>query len=221
MANHSQMKQKDIKELIIVGLVAGAIVSVTYPLQITNRFSRLGQTLMEITMGPLIIIGSLALYFFIRQQRDTVYNILGLIFNVLAGLSVTMMLVVQGAVFTMIRDFREATDELNKQIIKQSFRSGNLTQLGMDITFDVFISLGTVFIALALLKQNRIKKWLSIPGLIVGLGGLSINIATFPIPPADQQLFDPGPFYGIYFGILLIAIFLETLKEHRKMKSHL
>ncbi len=213
------MKQKDLKELIIVGLIAGAIVSVTYPLQITNRFSSLAQTLMEITMGPLIIIGSLALYFFIREQRNTVYNILGLIFNILAGLSVTMMLVVQGAVFTMIRDYREANDELSKQIIQQSFRSGNLTQLGMDITFDVFISLGTVFIAIALLKQHLIKRWLSIPGLIVGLGGLSVNIATFPIPPADEQLFDPGPYYGVYFGLLLIAMFVETLKEYRKPKT--
>ncbi len=213
------MKQKDLKELIIVGLVAGAIVSVTYPLQITNRFSRLGQTLMEITMGPLIIIGSLALYFFIRQQRDTVYNMLGLIFNILAGLSVTMMLVVQGAVFTMIQDYREATDELSKKIIGQSFKSGNLTQLGMDITFDVFISLGTVFIAFALLKQHRIKRWLSLPGVVVGLGGLSLNIATFPIPPADQEFFDPGPFYGIYFGLLLIAMLIEVVKEHRQNKS--
>ncbi len=213
------MKQKDLKELIIVGLVAGAIVSVTYPLQITNRFSRLGQTLMEITMGPLIIIGSLALYFFIKQQRDTVYNMLGLIFNILAGLSVTMMLVVQGAVFTMIQDYREATDELSKKIIGQSFKSGNLTQLGMDITFDVFISLGTVFIAVALLKQHRIKRWLSLPGVVVGLGGLSLNIATFPIPPADQEFFDPGPFYGIYFGLLLIAMLIEVVKEHRQNKS--
>ncbi len=213
------MKQKDLKELIIVGLVAGAVVSVTYPLQITNRFSRLGQTLMEITMGPLIIIGSLALYFFIKQQRDTVYNMLGLIFNILAGLSVTMMLVVQGAVFTMIQDYREATDELSKKIIGQSFKSGNLTQLGMDITFDVFISLGTVFIAVALLKQHRIKRWLSLPGVVVGLGGLSLNIATFPIPPADQEFFDPGPFYGIYFGLLLIAMLIEVVKEHRQNKS--
>lgn len=213
------MKQKDLKELIIVGLVAGAIVSVTYPLQITNRFSRLGQTLMEITMGPLIIIGSLALYFFIKQQRDTVYNMLGLIFNILAGLSVTMMLVVQGAVFTMIQDYREATDELSKKIIGQSFKSGNLTQLGMDITFDVFISLGTVFIAFALLKQYRIKRWLSLPGVVVGLGGLSLNIATFPIPPADQEFFDPRPFYGIYFGLLLIAMLIEVVKEHRQNKS--
>ena len=175
------MKQKDIRELIIVGMVAGAIVSITYPLQITNVFSGIGQTLMEITMGPLIIVGSLALYFFIKQQRNTVYNILGLVFNILAGLSVTMMLVVQGAVFTMIREFRAETDELNKKLIQYSFKSGNLTQLGMDITFDVFISLGVVFIAIALLKQSRIPRLLSVPGIIIGIGGLSVNLATFPI----------------------------------------
>lgn len=213
------MNEKDKKELIIVGLVAGAIVSVTYPLQITNSFSRLSQTIMELTMGPLILIGCLALYYFIKEQRNTVYNILGFVFNALAGLSVTMMMAVQGSVFTMGKDFREATDESLKEMIRQSFKSGNLTQLGMDVCFDVFISLGTVFIGIAILKQKRIFKWLGIPGLIVGLGGLSVNIATFPIPPADQELFDPGPYYGIYFGILLIALLVVVLKEWSNEKS--
>lgn len=209
------MSEKDQKELIIVGLVAGAIVSITYPLQLTNSFSRLGQTLMELTMGPLIIIGCLALYYFIKKQRNTVYNILGFVFNALAGLSVTMMMAVQGSVFTLGKDYSEATDDSTKEMIRQSFKSGNLTQLGMDVCFDVFISLGTAFIGLAILRQKRMMKWLGIPGLLVGLGGLAVNMATFPIPPADMNLFDPGPYFGIYFGILLIALLLVVIKDWR------
>ncbi len=213
------MKQKDIKELIIVGMVAGAIVSVTYPLQITNSFSRLGQTLMEITMGPLMIVGYLALYYFIKEQRNTVYNILGLIFNLLGSMTVTMMIIVQGSVFTMIRDFRAETDEMNKKLIQYSFKSGNLTQLGMDITFDVLISIGTVFVAIALLKQKHIPRILCIPGVIIGVGGLSVNMATFPLPPADEGLFDPGPYYGIYFGVVLITMAYSFIKEQRQLKA--
>ena len=207
------MKEKDQKELIVVGLIAGAIVSVTYPLQITNSFSRLGQSIMELTMGPLIIIGCLALYYFIKAQRNTVYNLLGFVFNALAGLSVTMMVAVQGSVYTIGKDYREAADETMKQMIRQSFKVGNLAQLGMDVCFDVFISLGTVFIGIAVLKQRQILGWLGLPGIIVGLGGLAVNIATFPIPPADQGLFDPGPYFGIYFGLLLIAMLVAVIRQ--------
>ena len=155
------------------------------------------------------------LYLFIRHHGQSIYNVLGLIFNILACFSVTMMLNVQKSVFSVGSEYSSLTNEASREMFQRSFQIGNLTQLGMDFCFDVFVSFSTFFLGLALLYQTKISKYFGYIGLIVGLGGLTLNMLTFPIPPADVSYPDPGPFFSIYFSLILLNMFYIIIKSKR------
>lgn len=203
------------QEAVIIALVAGTIISITYPLMTSYHSNSFWALLMEVTFGPFFIIGTFGLFLFIYQKGNSIYNIIALIFHVLAGLSETMMLTVQRSVFSIRTTYKGLDNELSKEMFQRSFQVGNLAQLGMDFCFDIFVSLGTLFLAIALLKQRALFRWLAYPGIIVGGGGLYLNMITFPAPPADLQYPDPGPFFGIYFGLVLLNIIYVIFKSKR------
>ena len=200
------MNKKERLFAIKFGLVAGTATSIIYPLMITTHGFGLWPLLLEISFGPLFIIGSYALYLFIKEHGHSFFNEMGMLFTALAGGAILMTNTVQKSVFSIGKDIRTTDDPVVQEMIRRSFKTGNLTQLGMDFYWDVLVSLGISFFSLAIIRQNYLPKWLVIPGMIIGIGGLFLNMLTFPIPPAEDQLIDPGPFFAVFYGISLIIM---------------
>jgi len=207
--------QVDRERSVILSLSLGGIIAITYPIMITYHANDVWSLLMEVIFGPFFIITYLGLFLFIRHHGHSIYNVFGLIFNVLACFSVTLMFNVQKSIFSIGGEYRELTNELSREMVQRSFQIGNLTQLGMDFCFDIFISFSTFFLGLALLYQPMLYKWFGYLGMIIGLGCLTLNILTFPIPPADLTYPDPGPFYSIFFTLVLLNLFVVILKSRR------
>jgi hypothetical protein len=65
--------------------------------------------------------------------------------------------------------------------------------LGVHVAWDAYIALGTLFLALALLRHPRFGKAFAFPGLIIAPGLLPLNFYSFPAPPASAGLVDRGP----------------------------
>lgn len=203
------------------GLFAGIATSVIYPLMITTHGFGLWPLFLEISFGPLFIIGTYALYHFIKTHGHSFFNELGMLFTTLAGAAVLMTNTVQKSVFSMGIDIQSTDDPMVQEMIRRSFKSGNLTQLGMDFCWDVLISLGISFFSLAILRQTYFPKWLVLPGLTIGMGGLFLNMLTFPVPPAEDQLIDPGPFFAVFYGItLIIMLHAVFIKKNFSYEGH-
>lgn len=209
------MSEKDKKFAIVLAIVTGTIISITYPLMISYHANDIWSLTMEIIFGPFFIISNLGLYFFIKKHGHSIFNLLAIIFHAFAGFSNTLMLNIQKSVFSLGDVYRNTQNELSKEMIQRSFQAGNLVQLGIDFCFDVFVSIGTLLLGLAIIYNNRLAKPLGFIGLLVGLGGLFINMITFPIPPADQNYPDPGPYFGTYFGIVLLNMLFIIYKSKR------
>ncbi|WP_305982592.1 hypothetical protein [Roseivirga thermotolerans] len=207
------MNSRDRFFAIKFGLIAGVVTSIIYPLMITTHGPGLWPLLLEISFGPMFIISSYSLYLFIKHYGNSFYNEIGWLFTILAGAAILMTNTVQKSVFSMMADMQSTDDHLVREMIRRSFKSGNLTQLGMDFYWDVLVSIGISFFALAILHQKYLPKLLTIAGLIIGIGGLFINMLTFPVPPANNELIDPGPFFAVFYGIVLLfmlhAVFIK------------
>jgi hypothetical protein len=50
--------------------------------------------------------------------------------------------------------------------------------------------------------------WFAWSAIAVGAVGLVLNSATFPTPPAEGELFDIGPFVGLWFTAATIRLLL-------------
>ncbi len=210
------MNEKELVFAFKFSCISGILSAIVYPLMISTYGYNWWNYALEISFGPLFIISNLGLFFFIKSFGQSFFNILAIIFNSLAGAAILITNIVQKSVFIIGRDFKAVENEISREIIQKTYKLGNLTQLGLDFYFDVLVSIGTIFLALALLRQHYFSKWLVFPGILTGSIGLIINTIKFPIPPASSGLFDPGPLYAIFASLLLIGMIKKVfIKTHK------
>jgi hypothetical protein len=87
--------------------------------------------------------------------------------------------------------------------------------LGLDVAWDLFVGAGTVLFGLALWRHPRFRPLTAAGGVVTGLCLLVLNIATFPIPPAEAGYFDAGPFVGLWYVFLSARVLMVALREPR------
>lgn len=121
--------------------------------------------------------------------------------TILSGALVTAMIIVQLAV---VQSTVPAADAQLSSVLVHRIRD---VSLGMDVAFDRFIGLGTVFFGFAMLTDRRFGRILGWLGIVVGLVViLGFNLATFPDPPVEAGLFDPGPVTGLWHLSVVIQM---------------
>ncbi len=210
------MNDRETNFAIRFGCVAALLMGIVYPIMINTHGYEWWNYILEMSFGPLFMISHIGLYLFFKKHQNSFYNLLAMLFHILAGAAVLLCNIIQKSVFTIGKDYGAIENGISKEIIRTTYKLGNLTQLAIDYYFDVLVSIATLFIALAILKQQFYWKWLVIPGIIISIGGLVVNTIKFPIPPADSGLFDPGPFYAIYSAVLFLPMIYHTFLKKTK-----
>lgn len=151
-------------------------------------------------IGPLVIIGLVGFYRALLEQGDSLILQLAGLFAVVAFSFFCLMLVVQQSVRLFLRDYiAEAPDEAARETLRVVARGVNPVQLGIDVTFDIFICLSMVCFALVFSRRLPLGKIVGVSGVALALGLLFLNLATFPRPPADAGLLDLGPFVALWW----------------------
>ncbi len=167
-------------------------------------------------LGPFAIIGitSIASSYTPHEDFKKIQHI-GHIFIVIAFGLFTTMLVVQQSGFSFYESNKESITNA-----KEVFRLVNSVQLGIDISFDIFYCLGILFFSFSFLKLKGLGLLVGIIGVITSMGLLSLNMITFPHPPAESGLIDLGPFSIIWW--VLVAIYIESIhnKPHKAIDKN-
>ena len=203
-----------------VGIVAGLIASVTYPIMVFIPLPRMLTITLGAAFGPSLAIASVGLFYFLKTERETVATQIGAFTNVIAGALVTAMIIVQLAIrmpqLDHIAEFGK--DESIEKIIHWTW----YVVLGLDVSFDVFIAIGTFCFAFRMLRHPRFGKVFAITGFLVAVPFLLVlNFYTFPYPPRDAGLtvWDPGPPTALWYLAVTIQIWrsLKWFKENTRM----
>jgi hypothetical protein len=185
----------DPSHTVLVGAVAGLATCVVYPLIIAvpaifdSPPERL-ITLLAAAMGPLLGIASWGAREFLTLHRRRLASDLGALSNALAGALLTAMFLVQVAV-KMRGDWRTSSEIVG-------------VWLGLDVAWDVYVGLGTFCFALAAWSHPRLGRLVGAAGMLVAVGLLLFNLATFPEPPASAGLVDLGPAIGLWYLVVTI-----------------
>jgi hypothetical protein len=199
------------KQLIIrwvkFGVMSGITADLCYGLAVGVPMPRMLANIVFWSFGPLLIAGTPGTFYFIKQHRNTISLQVGCLFLMLAGLTVTMMAVVQRSVFETFSALRPDEADVSAYAAwSMGLESGNAVQLGLDIVWDIFILVATVLIAVSIYSHPRLGKVLSITGVGIGLAGLFLNLQSFPTPPGEAGSFDIGPLVGMWFLVITIQI---------------
>jgi hypothetical protein len=79
--------------------------------------------------------------------------------------------------------------------------------LGLDVAWDVYIGLGTLLFALSALAHPRLGRVFGIAGILIAVLLLTLNLYSFPTPPADDGLIDTGPLVGVWYLVTVVVMF--------------
>ena len=197
---------------IKTGIICGFLTTIIFPAMAFLDLPVQFLLAIAASFGILLIISSIGLYYFISLHKNSVSLQLAVLFNIIAGSIVVMMFTVQLGLFSK----GKVTEyEIPKEIKSYAYGLNNLTQLSLDVAWDIFISLGTILFALNMFSHPKLGRVIGITGILMGLGLLFINIYTFPLPPGEEGFIDLGPFTALWYlaVTLMITIGLKWANE--------
>jgi hypothetical protein len=189
----NEHRREDSNRLVWWGAMAGLATCVVYPLILLGPLPDRATVVLAALMGPLLGVASWGLRQFLVLDRPRASADLGALGNALAGALVTAMLLVQAAAG-----------------MRGGGRPGAGTQavwLGLDVAWDVYLGLGTLLFAVSMLRHPRLGPVIGGVGILVALGLLGLNLATFPVPPANAGLIDLGPVVGLWYLVVTLVVF--------------
>lgn len=160
--------------------------------------------LFGLAFGPLLSLAFIGFYHFFRLHKKSVAVQTAALFGVIAGTIVNMMIVVQAATRAAVPS--EARDELGL-----AWDGLNMVQLGLDVSWDIYLSAATILLGVGMLSHPRFGKIWGVVTVAVGTGLLVLNLLTFPTPPAAAGLIDLGPVIGVWYLVIAIRV-LTSLK---------
>lgn len=205
-------KKSNYRIWVRIGIYAGLAVSVIYPMMIFAPLPKKVAVVFASLFGPLLMLASLGLYYFLKAQRNTVTGQLAVLSNIIASVLVSMMLIVQLSVnLSMNRLMDSSGKEISEVTKKWVWQAVDKVQLGMDVSWDIFIAIGTILFGVTMMRHPRFGKIFGFLGFLIGHFLLVFNLSTFPTPPGDAGLIDLGPFVGLWYLAATILV-IRSLK---------
>ena len=164
---------------------------------------------LAFAFGPLFMVASLGLYRLLKMWKPSLWLEVAFLFNVVATALVTLMLAVQQTSFAFHDKFKTADrGSVTDEQLRWIFKEVNAVQLGIDIAWDVFISLGTACFAIGMWKHPVFGRILPAVGVTVSVLLLGFNLVWFPEPPADAGSIDFGPAVALWY--MGMAVYLKV-----------
>lgn len=194
-----------------IGIVAGFLACFAYPILILVSLPRIPQVVLGTSFGPALAIASIALAHILQARRRTPSLELAAISNALAGALVTAMIIVQLAINYSTAPV--ADDQL-AALLRNSLWD---IVLGLDVSFDVFISLATLLFAINMIPDPRFGKIIGWTGVFVSVVMVyGANIYYFPDPPYTHGF----PHLGIFTGLWYLAVTILMVRLVRRGTIH-
>jgi hypothetical protein len=169
--------------------------------------------IVMILVFPLpLLVAHVGLYRFLSRERASMWNQLAVILGICAPVLVSAMLTVQQSMIAYMQRYYHPLDEATRQAQINIWRAVDSVQLGLDVAWDMFILPAMILFSLGVMRDTAFPRWFGFTGLVLGVGGLFLNIWTFPTPPINVGLPDVGPFAMTWYAILFVLLIRAVRK---------
>ncbi len=167
-------------------------------------------------IGPIAIVGILRLLTAVQTPSLDPPLRVARLFLVTGFILFTVMVVLQQMILLQFQGFlAAATDPASRNVLRSVFGGVNLVQLGLDVAFDLFYSLGVMMLAIVLYRHPAFGRFIGITGVASAGGLLTLNLLAFPTVPAESGLVDLGPVTAIWWLVVIVV----QLRRGRTMAS--
>lgn len=204
-----------IKSIERIGAISGILSILMYIS--AAAFSFLPDTLSRLfgfSFPLLWIISFMGLYQYLKRESHSASLKIAYVFGIIGGaLACTLIVVQQANIMWHNEAMITAGNEEAQSLMKATFRGANRVQAGLDVVFDIFITISWILFGLNIAKSKSFNKILGWSGSLLALSLLLLNLYTFPNAPAESGLFDLGPFLGLWTLVFFVWF---TFKVFRK-----
>ena len=157
----------------------------------------------------------MGLYSFLKRKSPTATIEIAYIFGIIGAAIACMLIVVQQANFMWHSEaMSSTTSEETKSLLQATYRGANRVQAGLDVAFDIFITIAWFLFGLNIAKNKSFNKVLGWSGSLIALTLLALNIYSFPNAPAESGLFDLGPFLGLWALVFYVWFTTVIFKQN-------
>jgi len=164
--------------------------------------------LLAFSFGPLFALSFLGLFHGLEDHRDGPALRFGVVLGILAGATVTSMLVVQvGNNMFLNEQLAAADSEAAREAARLVHRSVNRAQMLIDVAWDVFICPAGALVGLAMLKHPKFGLVWGWTGILASVALLYFNLDTFPRGPAYAGSVDLGPLLAVWFLVVFVRLY--------------
>lgn len=171
--------------------------------------------LLAFTFPLLWIIAYMGLYSFLKKESHTPSLEIAYLFGIIGSAIACSFIVVQQANFIWHDAAMEAANsEEAKSLLTASFKGANRVQLGLDVAFDIFGTISWFLFGLNIAENTGFNKLLGWIGSLISAGLLTLNMITFPTPPAEAGLIDLGPFLSLWILVVFIWFTVILFKKN-------
>jgi len=173
-----------------------------------------GGRLLGFAIGPLLAVSFLGLFHALATHRDGPTLRFGVVFGILAGCTVTLMLVVQiGNNIFLEQQLAVAETDSLRDTARLVHRSVNRVQMLIDVVWDLFICGAGFLIGVSMLRHPAFGRIFGLTGIAASIALLYLNLDTFPRGPAYAGSVDVGPVLAIWFLVVFGRVVWISRKE--------
>ena len=194
-----------------VGAASGLLAVLSYSLISAAPLNARQALAVACVFGPALACASTGLYHVLRLHRRTITLDLGLMANVAAGITVTLMLFAQLGLKRWFEvQFGDGSTDSSERSLHAAFEAANGIQLGLDVAWDLFLALGTILLACNMWHHPRFGRLLAVSGGAIAVALAIANLAVFPEPPGDAGSIDLGPLIGLWYLIVTVRLAMSA-----------
>jgi len=161
---------------------------------------------LAFAMPVLLIVGFLGLHRKLTATRPSFATDVAAVFAACAGATLLAMLCVQQALFVSLES---ASDAASKPIRAAL----HTTHLGLDVAWDVFVSIAVALFAVAMMRHAAFGRVLGGVGLVLALLLLGFNLAYFPEPPGSAESIDWGPAVALWMIVTFAMLWRSARRD--------
>ena len=182
-----------------IGAISGIFSIILYISAILPVLPDAIARMFAFTFPLLWIISYMGLYHFLKNQNHTASLEIAYIFGIIGGALACTLLVVQQAniMWHEVAMIMASTEEA-KALLKATFRGANRVQAGLDVAFDIFITISWILFGINIANSPSFNKVIGWTGTLIALTLLTLNLTTFPNGPSEAGLVDLGPLLGLW-----------------------
>lgn len=169
---------------------------------------------LAFAIGPVAIIGILRLLDTINGDRHRQAMRICRVFLVSAFVLFTTMVILQQMTLLQFRALEANPLAVGAGETLRVVRAGvNVTQLGIDVAFDMFYCAGVMLLAGVLYSLPAFGRVIGVLGVAAAGALLVLNLMAFPSVPAEAGLPDLGPVTALWW-VLVIGLQLRRSRTH-------